>query len=72
MRNGRWTKSAANIGLGKAVFPQQPDWFRDNRDFGNIRQGLLARGFSAAEADLVLGGNGIVFFARVSRLKPDR
>lgn len=62
MRNGRWTKSETNIGLGKAVFPPQPAWFRDNRDFGNIRQGLLARGFSAAEADLVLGGNWYRFF----------
>jgi membrane dipeptidase len=62
MRNGRWTKSAANIGLGKAVFPPQPGWFRDNRDFGNIHQGLRARGFSAAEADLVLGGNWYRFF----------
>lgn len=63
MRNGRWTKSETNIGLGKAVFPPQPEWFQDNRDFGNIRQGLLARGFSAADTDLVLGGNWYRFFA---------
>jgi microsomal dipeptidase-like Zn-dependent dipeptidase len=62
MRNGRWTKSETNIGLGKAVFPPQPAWFRDTRDFGNIRNGLLARGFSAADADLVLGGNWYRFF----------
>ena len=33
MRNGRWTKSEPSIGLGAAVFPPQPSWFRDNRDF---------------------------------------
>ena len=57
MRNGRWTKGETNIGLGKAVFPVQPEWFQDNRGFANIRAGLLARGFAEREADLVLGGN---------------
>ena len=48
MRNGRWTKSEPSIGLGAAVFPPQPSWFRDNRDFAKIRgrpagPGLLGR-----------------------------
>lgn len=62
MRNGRWTKSEPNIGLGNAVFPPQPSWFRNNCDFANIHRGLRARGFSAADADLVLGGNWYRFF----------
>ncbi len=64
MRNGRWTKNQTNIGLGKAVFPPQPTWFRDNRDFGNIREGLAARGFSAAEVDKIMGGNWYRFFSQ--------
>ena len=35
MRDGRWTDVASD-----AVFPDQPVWFRDNRDFGNIEAGL--------------------------------
>ncbi|RTL61499.1 MAG: membrane dipeptidase [Hyphomicrobiales bacterium] len=62
MRNGRWTKGGASIGLGKAVFPPQPAWFRDNRDFGNVRAGLIARGFTAEEAGKILGGNWYRFF----------
>jgi membrane dipeptidase len=63
MRNGRWTKGQTNIGLGKAVFPPQPTWFRDNRDYPLIREGLVARGFSAAEADQIMGRNWYSFFA---------
>ena len=63
MRNGRWTKSDASIGLGAAVFPPQPAWFRDNRDFGKIRAGLhelavdlrLAR--RIADLHLAIAGN---------------
>lgn len=64
MRNGRWTRGATDIGLGKAVFPPQPAWFRSNRDFPAIRAGLVARGFSAAEADQVMGRNWYRFFAQ--------
>jgi microsomal dipeptidase-like Zn-dependent dipeptidase len=63
MRNGRWTKSEPSIGLGAAVFPPQPTWFRDNRDFANIRDGLLAQGFSAADAAKIMGGNWYRFYA---------
>jgi microsomal dipeptidase-like Zn-dependent dipeptidase len=62
MRNGRWTKGQTNIGLGKAVFPAQPSWFRDNRDFPGIRAGLVQRGFSAAEVDQLMGRNWYRFF----------
>jgi membrane dipeptidase len=63
MRNGRWTKSDASIGLGAAVFPPQPAWFRDNRDFGGIRDGLSAQGFSAGDVAKIMGGNWYRFFA---------
>ena len=63
MRNGRWTKAATDIGLGKAAVPPQPAWFVDNRDFGNLHAGLVARGFAAAHADAILGGNWRRFFA---------
>jgi membrane dipeptidase len=62
MRNGRWTKAATDIGLGKAVFPPQPAWFRDNRDFGNIREGLAQRGFASEEVGMIMGGNWYRFF----------
>jgi microsomal dipeptidase-like Zn-dependent dipeptidase len=62
MRVGRWTRASVDLGLGKAVFPPQPEWFRDNRDFGNIRAGLLASGLSAVDTDKVLGGNWLRFF----------
>ncbi len=64
MRNGRWTKGQTNIGLGKAVFPQQPEWFRDNRNFPTIRAGLAARGFTSGEVDQIMGGNWYRFFAQ--------
>ena len=67
MRNGRWTKSDASIGLGAAVFPPQPDWFRDNRDFGKIRAGLLAQGFSASDTAKIMGGNWYRFYADALR-----
>ncbi len=64
MRNGRWSKtldygegSAANAG-----FPTMPGWFRDNRDFGNIEQGLRAVGFSEADSANIMGGNWLRFF----------
>ncbi len=64
MRNGRWTKtldygegSAANAG-----FPSMPSWFRDNRDFGNVEQGLRAVGFSEADTARIMGGNWLRFF----------
>ena len=64
MRNGRWSKTV-DYGEGSksnAGFPPQPDWFRDNRDFVNISQGLRTVGFSAAEVDQIMGGNWLTFF----------
>lgn len=62
MRNGRWTKGQADIGLGKATFPPQPEWFRDNRNFPTVRAGFVARGFTPPEIDKLMGGNWYRFF----------
>ncbi len=64
MRTGRWTKQV-DYGEGSADnpgFPPQPDWFRDNRNFAGIAEGLLATGFSQAETDQIMGGNWLRFF----------
>jgi len=66
MRNGHWSLDR-DFGEGSSDrpgFPEQPSWFRDNRDFPNIRQGLLDAGFSAGEASGVMGRNWLHFFER--------
>ena len=64
MRVGRWTKkidygegSASNAG-----FPPMPEWFNDNRDFGNIEKGLLEIGFDATDTAKIMGNNWLRFF----------
>ncbi len=64
MRNGRWSKEM-DYGEGSAAaagFPDQPDWFVDNRDMPNLPRGLLAAGFSQAEVDGIMGGNWLRFY----------
>ena len=64
MRNGRWTRQP-DYGEGSADnagFPPQPGWFRDNRDFGNLRSALAAKGFSESETDGLMGNNWLRFF----------
>ncbi|MDW3222638.1 MAG: membrane dipeptidase [Paracoccaceae bacterium] len=64
MRVGRWSK-VMDYGEGSAAqagFPPMPTWFRDNRDFGNIRDGLLATNLSAEEVDGIMGGNWQRFY----------
>ncbi|PVA11108.1 peptidase M19 [Pelagivirga sediminicola] len=64
MRTGRWTKSI-DYGEGSAAapgFPAQPEWFKDNRDFGNFERGLREIGFDQAEIDGLMGGNWLRFF----------
>ncbi|MEM8654928.1 MAG: membrane dipeptidase [Pseudomonadota bacterium] len=65
MRVGRWSKEI-DYGEGSAAnpgFPPQPNWFRDNRDFGNIEEGLRATGMSDAEVAGIMGGNWYRFYA---------
>ena len=64
MRVGRWTKSI-DYGEGSADkpgFPSMPDWFKDNRDFGNIRNALSNLGMAPSEIDGVMGDNWYRFF----------
>lgn len=64
MRNGRWTRTL-DFGEGSAAhagFPPQPQWFRDNRDFGNLSAGLRKVGFSDSEVNAIMGGNWLRFF----------
>ena len=65
MRVGRWTKEI-DYGEGSASnpgFPPMPEWFKDNRDFGNIEQGLNTVGMSSSEVAAVMGGNWYRFFS---------
>ncbi len=64
MRVGRWSKEV-DYGEGSrdnAGFPPQPDWFKDNRDFGNIEQGLRKTGLSEADVGKIMGGNWLRFY----------
>ena len=64
MRVGRWSK-VIDYGEGSASapgFPPMPDWFGDNRDFGNIRSGLLQTSLTEAEVDGIMGGNWLRFY----------
>lgn len=66
MRNGRWSK-AVDYGEGSAAapgFPPPPCFFRDNRDFARIEDGLRAAGFDDKDCARIMGGNWIDFFDR--------
>jgi len=64
MRNGTWTneRDYGEGSAGFAGFPDQPEWFRGNRDFVNIATGLMSVGFSNDDVDLVMGNNWLSFF----------
>jgi len=64
MRNGTWTneRDFGEGSAGSAGFPDQPSWFRDNRDFSNIALGLKDVGFSDDEVAAVMGDNWLNFF----------
>lgn len=64
MRVGRWSK-VIDYGEGSASdagFPPMPNWFKDNRDFGNLSQGLMDVGFSEDEMAGIMGGNWLRFY----------
>jgi len=65
MRTGRWTKGIdyGEGSKGAAGFPAMPSWFRDTRDFDNLRSGLRAAGLSVDEVAAIMGGNWARFFA---------
>ena len=60
MRNGTWNR--ARDPSDGAGFPPMPAWFRDNRDFGNIRAGLLSAGLGPAAVDGIMGDNWLRFY----------
>lgn len=65
MRVGRWSKTI-DYGEGtadNAGFPPMPSWFRDNRDFGNIEEGLRAVGMNKQEVAGIMGANWYRFYA---------
>ena len=64
MRVGRWSKviDYGEGSAGNAGFPPLPAWFGDNRDFGNIREGLSKTSLTEAEADGIMGGNWLRFY----------
>ena len=64
MRVGRWSKEIdyGEGSAGDAGFPPMPDWFEDNRHFGNIAAGLIANGFSEADTSAVMGENWLRFY----------
>jgi membrane dipeptidase len=65
MRVGRWSKEIdyGEGSAGAAGFPAMPSWFKDNRDFRNIENGLLAVGMSPDEVAGVMGKNWYHFYA---------
>ena len=65
MRVGRWSKEI-DYGEGSATapgFPPMPTWFKDNRDFGNIEDGLRMVGMNPDEVSAIMGGNWHRFYA---------
>ncbi|MEM1300397.1 MAG: membrane dipeptidase [Pseudomonadota bacterium] len=56
MRDGRWTHARS-----EAVFPPQPEWFRNNRDWDAIADGLAAAGFDTSEVRGIMGDNWLTF-----------
>ena len=64
MRNGRWTKTK-DFGEGDSSnpgFPIQPNWFKSNKDFINIKDGLKRIGFDNNEIGSIMGLNWMKFF----------
>ena len=66
MRNGRWTREK-DFGEGSKAspgFPDQPTWFKDNRDFPSLRVGLKKVGLNDAAVNAVMGDNWLRFFEK--------
>ncbi|MEM6635584.1 MAG: membrane dipeptidase [Pseudomonadota bacterium] len=66
MRVGRWTKRM-DFGEGSADnpgFPPQPAFFRSNRDFPSLAEGLRRVGFSDEDVGAIMGKNWLLFFEK--------
>jgi microsomal dipeptidase-like Zn-dependent dipeptidase len=72
MRNGRWSKQM-DYGEGNksnADWPKPLSWFKDSRDFPNLTNGLLERGFNKREVAQIMGGNWLNFFENSLNKQP--
>ena len=58
MRNGHWRKTPAP----PVAFPACPVWFRDNRDFPGLSDGLFVAGLPVEHVAGILGGNWMAFW----------
>jgi membrane dipeptidase len=61
-RYARWSREQAPA-TTQAPHEGWQAWFRSPADFGNISDGLAARGFSGGEAEKILGGNWLRMFS---------
>ena len=64
MRVGKWTKEI-DYGEGSRTspgFPNMPNWFKNNRDWQNIIDGLKKAGFNQDEINKIKGQNWFNFF----------
>ncbi len=68
MREGRWMRPDP----APVNFPPQPAWFRDNRDFPRLAEGLRSAGFAEAETAAVLGRNWYRFMGEAFGPEPPR
>ncbi|AVI64314.1 peptidase M19 [Halomonas sp. GFAJ-1] len=68
MRNGRWSKEM-DYGEGSANnagWPKPLAWLRDSRDFPNLIDGLLAKGFGEDEVARIMGRNWVELLERTT------
>lgn len=64
MREGRWRFPSNGT---PEPFPDQPEWFKSNLDFINLRHGLADVGFSAEEVERVMWRNWLDFLTDALR-----
>ncbi len=65
MRNGHWRK----VPVPAVAFPDQPKWFKDNRDYPDIAKSLVKNGISSEDVDGIMGKNWMRFIE--AAFKPD-
>ena len=62
MRHGTWNIPDRSSDAPVPQWPDYPQWFRTNEDFGKVADGLRKTGFSEDEVGMVMGGNWYRFF----------
>src|SRR5690606_7467960 len=58
-RMGRWSREVA---IPISGLPEFPKWMASPAQFGNIEEGLAAKGFTAEERDRIMGRNFLDLF----------